>query len=308
MRLNHRQLEAFRAVFTSGSVTDAAAQMCITQPAVSRLLSDLEGEIGFKLFVREKRRLTPTTEGMALFDEVERSFMGLDVIRYAAEEIGEYRRGSLRISCMPAMALSFLPRVITEYCVERPRISVALHIHSSQRVLQHIATQQFDLGFSSLTSPHSGVISVPFFEAPLVAVLKKGHRLAKKRSINAKDFKDETFISLGTNYPTRQLVDAVFIAAGVRPKSAIETQLSFSVGQLVSQGAGVSLIEPVTADEMSKLGLIEVRRFEPPIMYKYFMVAPSLRPKSMLSESFVSIVASKLKNVNDGALLFDPKK
>ena len=71
-----RQIEAFRAVMVTGTVTQAAKMLEVSQPAVSRMISYLEYEIGFKLFSRASRQLIPTDEGRAFYDEVERSFIG----------------------------------------------------------------------------------------------------------------------------------------------------------------------------------------------------------------------------------------
>jgi len=109
MRLSHRQIEAFRAIIESGSVTAAADLLFLTQPSVSRLLADLEAELGFALFARIGRSLTPTPEADALYEEVRRSFVGLQEISRVADDIRQYRSGSLKIAAMPALGLQFLP-------------------------------------------------------------------------------------------------------------------------------------------------------------------------------------------------------
>ncbi len=139
MKLNHRQLEAFRAMIETSSVTEAARRIHVTQPAASRLLSDLEFQIGYPLFTREKMRLIPTSEALALYEEVDRSFIGLNTIAEAAREIGTFRRGSLHVVGMPALALGFLPRIIAEFTKDKPDINVALQIHSSPKVVQCVA-------------------------------------------------------------------------------------------------------------------------------------------------------------------------
>ena len=86
-RINSRQVEAFRATMLTGSVTEAAALMTVTQPAVSRLLRDLQALLKMELFERRGTGLVPTAAAMALYTEVERSFVGLERITAAAEEI-----------------------------------------------------------------------------------------------------------------------------------------------------------------------------------------------------------------------------
>ena len=110
MRFNDRQIEAFRAAVALGSVTEAASALSVTQPAVSRLLADLEAELGFALFERIGRGVRATRQGRLLYEEVERSYIGLQAVRKRAALIRRGRAGSLRIAVMPAFAEAFAAR------------------------------------------------------------------------------------------------------------------------------------------------------------------------------------------------------
>jgi len=298
MKLNHRQLEAFRALIETGSVTEASKRIFVSQPAVSRLISDLEHSVGYALFQREKKRLSPTPEALALFEEVDRSFIGISKIAEAAQEIGNFRRGALHISSLPAMALDFLPRMISEFCKNKPDISVNLQINSSQRVLQCVASQQFDIGFAEIGAEHPAVISRVLYEAPMVAILPKGHPLLQLSVISPKDFEGEDFVSLGTNYQSRINIDAVFLANNVSRKLQIEAQLSMAVGNMVASGAGVSIIDHITAYSLRDQGLVETRPFLPEIKYSYRVLLPSHRPLSRIGETFLDITRKNLKKAD----------
>src|SRR5205823_15114749 len=95
-RINSRQVEAFRAMMLTGSVTEAAKLMAVTQPAVSRLLRDFQALLKMELFERRGTGLVPSAAATALYTEVERSFVGLERITAAAEEIRGRRTGTLR--------------------------------------------------------------------------------------------------------------------------------------------------------------------------------------------------------------------
>ena len=113
MHINHRQIEAFRAVFQTGSMTAAGALIGVTQPAISRLIRDLEGEIGWSLFDRSAGKLIPTPDAVALFREVQRSYHGLDRVADAAAQLGRRREGELRIAASVAPSFHGLPPVLT---------------------------------------------------------------------------------------------------------------------------------------------------------------------------------------------------
>lgn len=298
MKLNHRQLEAFRALIETGSVTEASKRIHVTQPAASRLIADLEHSVGYALFRREKKRLSPTPEALALFEEVDRSFIGISTIAEAAYEIGKFRRGSLHLASLPAMALDFLPRMISQFCKDKPDISFSLQIHSSQRVVQCVASQQFDMGFAEIDTEHPAVVSRILYDAPMVAILPKDHPLLARSVITPQDFEDESFVSLGSNYLSRQKIDAVFLASNVTRRMQIESQLSMAVGNMVASGAGVSIVDHISAHSLRNQGLIETRPFLPDIRYYYRVLLPSHRPLSRLGETFLEIARANLEKAD----------
>src|ERR1700726_2145190 len=100
-RINSRQVEAFRAMMLTSSVTEAAKLMAVTQPAVSRLLRDFQALLKMELFEKRGTGLVPMAAATALYMEVERSFVGLERITVSAEEIRGRRIGSLLIPARP---------------------------------------------------------------------------------------------------------------------------------------------------------------------------------------------------------------
>src|SRR5690554_4814507 len=110
MDLSARQIEAFRAVMFTGSITSASVALCVTQPAVSRLIRSLEETTELSLCERRGNHVVPTAEAAALLAEVERSFVGLSRIAAFAQALRAQTAGSLRIAAMPTLAGSILTR------------------------------------------------------------------------------------------------------------------------------------------------------------------------------------------------------
>jgi len=146
--IQSRQIEAFRAVMLTGAMTAAAETIHVTQPAVSRLIRDLEAELGLALFQRRGNRVVPTAEAHALLVEVERSFVGLGQIRAFAGDIRSGRGGTLRIAVLPAMAAGFAPRFIADFCRGRPNLKVSIYGLPSATIRDRVTTGELDLGIS----------------------------------------------------------------------------------------------------------------------------------------------------------------
>lgn len=292
-RLTHRQLEAFRAVIETGKVTAAADTLNTTQPSVSRMLSDLEEVAGFELFERRGRQLVPTAEALALHEEVERSFVGLAEISRVIEDIRQFRRGSLLIAGMPALALKFLPDVIAAFIQEEPGITVSLRARSSQAVLRHLSSQQFDLGFASLEADHPAVTRRPICTAAMQAVLPIGHPLGEKERLKPADFHEQPFVALGSEITTRSETDVFLSGGSARPRIVAEAQLSASICELVANGAGLSIVEPITAVNFAAAGKVMTRPLTPEQSFRYDLLMPALREPSRVAARFLALVEAR---------------
>ena len=284
--LNPRQIEAFRAVVLTGGVGAAAALINVTQPAVSRMIRDLQRHLGLALFERRGTGLVPTSEALSLYAEVERAFVGLERIEQMATELRTRRAGFLRIAALPALANGFLPRFVGQFLKERPKLDIVLSGLVSHAVLASVAQGQCDLGFAEASMEHAAVDRERMPPAPFVAVLPKRHRLASKKRLRPRDFEGENFISLGPSTLSRFRIDRVFAEHGVTRILRIETPLSEIACSVVASGVGVSLCEPFTASEYSTRG-IAVRPFEPQIDFEFAALLPAQRSVPPVAREFI---------------------
>ncbi len=293
--LTYRQIEAFRAVMISGTTSGAADILCVSQPAVSRLLSDFEATVDVPMFERQKKRLVPTPEAHMFYAEVERAFISLEKLKRAADELRELHLGSLRIASMPAASLEFVPFAVKRFSEDNPGVSLSFQIRSTQQVADLVASQQFDVGIVSAV-PHMDMsITVePLADSRLVCVLPAGHPLGEKDVIRPEDLEGEFFISMGTDQSLRHKIDSVFDSAGVNRKLLVDTQLSYGACGFIQAGMGVSLVDPLSALHYQKLG-IQVRPFEPRIGYRYNLIYPAHRTQSGLAKAFVKRLKEDLK-------------
>ncbi|TGD98699.1 LysR substrate-binding domain-containing protein [Methylobacterium nonmethylotrophicum] len=292
-RINLRQVEAFRATMLTGSVTEAAALMGVTQPAVSRLLRDLQAVLNMPLFEKRGTGLVPTAAASALYTEVERSFVGLERIGAAAEEIRNRRTGFLRVAALPALANGYLPRLTGHFLKERPNLNLSLFGVISPIVVDWVINNQCDVGFAEVPIAHAGVPSLRLPGVARVAVLPEGHRLAGKARLEPRDFAGETFVSLTAGSTGRHLVDQAFHRDGVRRILRIETALSEIICGLVSSGIGVSISDPFTAREFEGRGVV-VRPFVPRIEFEFAAVFPPQRSPSPVALDLVEAVRHSL--------------
>jgi DNA-binding transcriptional LysR family regulator len=289
-----RQLEAFRAVMVTGSMKRAAQMISVSQPAVSKIVKSLEEDLQIALFVRRKGGLVPSESALMLFEEVERSYIGLERIARTAEQLRERRAGRLRIAAMTAMSLDFLPRLMNRFLADRPEVSIALDTHNSPDVVEHVRNRHYDLGFTMTPIDRGGVEAGPVHRARCVCVLPAGHPLAKRRVVTAESLRGARFISLSEDSVTRIRIDHLFDSKGVDRDLKLSARSPASIGTFVRDGLGVALVDPFTAVQHAELGGV-VRKFEPVIETPFVCVRPAGVDLTPLQADFLALFESAIK-------------
>jgi DNA-binding transcriptional LysR family regulator len=130
---------------TTGNLTEAAQMLHTSQPTVSRELARFEKVLGLKLFERTRAGFTRRCRGY-LFEEVQRSWYGLDRIVSAAESLREFRQGELSIVCLPVFSQSFLPMLLQPFLARYPEVSLTIVPQESPLLEEWLSAQRHDLG------------------------------------------------------------------------------------------------------------------------------------------------------------------
>jgi DNA-binding transcriptional LysR family regulator len=289
--MNLKRLQAFRAVFETGSVTRAAERLHTTQPAVSRLISDLEGELGLALFARQRRRIVPTAEGRTFYREAETALAAVDQIVDIARDIRSLKGAHLRIVAPMSTAFGILPAAIATFRSSHPQARVSLEIKDVRDIADWVANGPFDIGVTTMPFEDARVQCERFTTVHGVLVLPKRHGLATKRFVQLKDLRDEQMILPSVGSPHRILIGAAFDSMGLKLHSAIDTSSAFSTCQLVARELGVGVVEPYTFQLASGLGIV-ARPIRPAIEFPIGFFFPTHRPRSALVSAFVLAVRS----------------
>lgn len=290
--MNFRQLQAFKAVMNEGTLTQAAEVMAVTQPAISSLIANLQQSVGFPLFKRHKSRIHPTPEAQRFYEEVEKVLSAVETATRSAKVIRDLDLGYLRIASMPGLSLVFLPRVVARFVENRPGVMVALQTRSSVQVIQWIGAQLYDLGLAELPVDDPAV-DVESFSMDCVCVLPEDHPLTAHKVITPSLLDGVPFISLSRDHMTHFRLKEAFEAAKIVWQPRFECQLFAPACSLVAAGAGVSVIDPVTAADYEGRGIV-VRPFEPRIPFDIGILYPGMRPGSRLAREFSALLKVSL--------------
>jgi len=284
--LNFRQIEAFRAVMLSGSMTQAARDLHTSQPNVSRVIGQLERRIGLKLFERHAGKLLPTLEGQVFFRDVEHTFAGLRSLEEAAQTIRRRGVGRLRIVSVPSMAIYVVPEAIRLFSQQFPDVGITLHVADSLTVCQWLAAGYADVGVASEIFNGAGIVAETLQTNDGVCVVGTGHHLATLvRAVTPQDLIGEKFLSLRFSSAMRKKIDEACLINGEEKRVLnYESHFSAALFHMVSLGMGVSIVNPLVA--ASYRNDIVMLSFAPAIEFAIYMVFPLNSPVNMLTKTF----------------------
>ena len=276
-RIAHRHIEVFRALMLTGSATGAAQMLFTSQPTISRELARLEQLLGYELFERSHNRLRANARALRLWDEVQRSWAGLERVVEHAMALGQSHHASLSVLCMPALSHALLPGALARLQRSHGDVAVSVSAQDGPLLQEWMSAQRFDLGLTEGAEAPVGTRSLPLPAMDEVAVLPAGHPLAARTVLQPQDFEGQSFISLARDDAYRVQIDAVFAKAGVQRQLRLETLSAVAVCAMVQHGLGVAIVNPLTAKACASAQLV-CRPLTFSIPFQVHMLLPLHRP------------------------------
>lgn len=275
-----RQLESFAAVMSTGSMTGAARLLARSQPAVTRLVQELEAEIGYALFTRHGPRVTPTEQAFLLYEDVERALGSLQQIHLRAAEIARGDAQPLLLAATSALALGLLPQALRRVEAATGVAPIQLRSASPEQVVHAVLSGAVQLGASSLPLEHRGLDVHWIGQMPCVAVLPQDDPLAAHDVVPLALLAQRRIVTMSNPFRLRRRLDATLARAGhlpTRRDALIETNSSVNAQALARAGLGVAVLEPLTAYGAPLEGLV-VRPLDTDIPFVFGVITPQAKP------------------------------
>lgn len=288
MALSLRQIEAFRAVMIAGSISGAAQLLFVSQPAVSRLLSQTERRLGFALFERIKGRLRATPEAKKLFREVQSVYAGIQRVNDMAAELADHRQGVLNIVSSTSVGQMFIPQAIATFRKSHPGVRINFMIMSYAHLLERLLHHQADLGLITSPMEHPNLTAERLSGNRLVCLLPTGHPLERRQVVRLQDLTGEPLITYGRGTPFGDLIEQLYKSQGLPLEAVVEVGSPHSARTLVQLGTGIALV-----DEFSVKGEAERLSMRPladsPVV-QISLVWHGMEPISQLTRAFVDVL------------------
>lgn len=293
MNITFRQVDAFRLVVSMGSVTEAANVLGISQPAVSRLIAELETEVGFQLFRRSGRTLVPTDEARLLVTEVRQAVSGMEHIKDSAVAIARFGHARLKIVTTPSFSNKLLPDLLGVFCKARPDSMARMEIEANDDSVEWMVSQNYDFGITASNNNNPSFERLKIKDEEVCCLLPKGHRLSDRPLIYARDLAGESFISYMPTSRFRYDTDQYFEAEKIERRMQYETRTTDAICCLVARNLGVSVVGSSAVHLNTMPGCVAIP-FAGPISYRAYLFWSSSTALPAIAQDFLEIVKASI--------------
>ena len=292
MRL--RQIEVFHAIYTSGSMTNAAKLLNVSQPSVSKVLAHAEQQLGYALFDRVKGKLVATPEADRLFGLVSNVFDHVEQLRHVAENLRASDAGKIRIAAAPAFGIELLPAAVSSYLDDHSDTVFEIETLHHDEIASALLESRIDIGLAFDSVPVPGLAADTLASGEFVIITPPDIDLGEDPvSIGA--LADLPFIGLSGRGRLGQLLTSHLEKSNVELNMIVFTETYHVAKALVARGSGVSIVDAVTAHSTASENVRRVP-LDPPLKYSIDVLHPDNMPLSVLCRRFAAHLKTVVRN------------
>jgi DNA-binding transcriptional LysR family regulator len=296
-RLHHIAL--LDAVMQSHTLTEAAARMHISQPAVSKQIKQLQEDLGFALFERQGHKLVPTFEARVMLDQVRRVNTSLGVLNRLAADLRDERRGHVQVGAIPAVAAHLLPAAMAAIAGGDSEVLFTVHSGNTAQVVELVETQQLDLGIALKVRGAEELGFRHLLDWQLACLLPEGHPLASKRVLRAPDL--APYRVIGVELPVLEWPDPT-VAPWDEGLTSVRGRVDASsvACRMAEAGIGIAVADSLTVNAYARPPLTS-RPLRHEVHTSIGIYLPKYRPKSRTVDALISALAGSAEAHISGA-------
>ena len=289
-----RQLRAFRAVISYGSITRASDALHLTQPALSKQIAALEAQLRLTLFKRHRGGpMIPTKEGLAFYKSIEPTLFGLDAIPDIAQEIKDGIRLRLRIVATPPVINSpaFL-QGLRLFQPRRPEVHFSLEARPRVDIENYIADGRADIGIGLLPISHPEIRSKLLVNSGVFAIVPRDHSFARKKQLALSDLSGVDLI-----LPTKQLLRERIDSAMPNLFAKHEASSSITCAVMAAHRLGIALCDPFSPDILGTNQFVKIP-INPRIKLEYGVILPRSESNKNIALDLANSLKQSFKSRN----------
>lgn len=291
--LSLRLLEIFGSLMLRQTTVAAAEELGISQPSVSTAIKQLERQLGFALFQREKSRMIPTEDARVLFQEVEPLFEQLRSVETRVRDLRGGAVGKLRIMATPPLGHSVVPRALSAFLADRPGVTVQYDVRRMENVIDAVAVGAAEIGLCLGLDSHPGVAVEEMRPDRMLALMPMAHPLAACDVVTPPDLAKHRLIGLDRASRLGLLIQNAFDKTRTPYSPQVEVRYCHTAAVLAQACRGVAVVDRYTASFLPDIELTS-RPFEPAIPVSACLIRRPDRVLSRIAQDFQQVFLQAL--------------
>ena len=288
-----RQLTLFRAVAQHLSFTRAAAELSLTQPAVSIQIKQLENHIGTPMFEQVGKRIFLTDAGDELYKACGDIFARIEALELSLNELQDSIKGKLKLSVVTTAAY-FIPYLLKPFLERYPEVKVRLNVTNRKTLLKRLSDNEDDLVIMGQVPDQLNVTAQNFLESPLVVIAPTEHPLVAQSNISLAQLAEENILVREAGSGTRAAMERCFAAQELELNNSMELGSTEAIKQGVIAGLGISVLSQHTVTLELAAGtmkLLDVEGF--PLKRNWYITHLVDKQLSLVARTFLEFVISQ---------------
>ena len=271
--MNLNQLKIFYLATKKGNLSQAAQELNITQPAVTKAIQRIQGFYEIKLLNRFGKKLVLTDAGLTLYRIAEKIF---DLEIQAEESIREFQKlkiGHIRIHASESFGAYYLPSIVNPFSKKHSSIRISVSILPTEHVIENVANLKNDIGFVSYHADHEKVVCREVLEDKMVFIASPTHSLVNKKRLTVMDLAGHSMIVHEKGSVPSQAIGEFIRKNKVDIRIPLELSSNRAIIRAVADGLGIALVSRNVAREEMMTGKIVALPFPgPPMTRNFYLV------------------------------------
>lgn len=237
--------KVFATIVEHMSFRKTAEVLNLTPSAVSHCVGSMEEELGFPLFIRQRNKISLTSDANILLPYVRQVLQSDDILNSVVEEIKGLQRGTVRVGCFNTVCIRWMPQIIRSFHEAYPGLQIELYQGSYDDITKWLENGDIDLGFLSRSS--AGNIRIePLYQDELMAVVPKGFSALQKDYITVAELNDMPYVQPMENGDADSL--KLLEENNIKAPSACHVNDDFSALKMIEAGCGVCILPKLLVD------------------------------------------------------------
>ena len=237
-----KHLQYFIAVTNFNSFSRAADHLFITQPTISKMIKNLEEELGVSLFDRSRKQVTLTDAGRIILEQaklIDKAFKNLEM---GLDDLLGLKKGHIRIGLPPIFDAHLFLKIMGSFHEKYPGITFQIVEDGSKKIEEDVNKNLLDVGVIVLPTKDDIFEHFSFMEEDLKLILHSSHPLANRKEVNLTELANESFILLNKDFVLNDLIISACNSVGFCPHTISECSQRTFIEEMVASKLGISLL------------------------------------------------------------------